>query len=820
MAYTSTDGGGSSREYSYPARERGPHAEKVRGDINAAVQAGVQQVAAVREGVELKDIALEFFSEINFDLTTERLDDRTASIELLSTREEGGRKYATVFVPEGKIENFIRKIDRYEHENDQRRKDGGPKNKDLVESIAGVRLPVVRSFWTDDPSRYPQSVDEAVWWEVWLRTGTDDADEVFARFVVEADSSGLRINRHVVSFPERLVFLVYGAEGQWANCLALFGMVAELRRAKEIPTDFVDLEPYEQGEFVAEAAARVQAPAITAPAVCLLDTGLNSGHPLLAPLADERDLHAVHPAWDTADHEGHGTQMAGVAAFGDGLAEFLAGDYMHAAQYRIESVKLIHPTVAHDPDNYGYVTTEAVAIAERANPRRRRVACLAITSDDRDVGFPTSWSAAIDQHTSGHDDDYRRLYVVAAGNIRELSRQQHQYPTTNYERYGIEDPAQSYNALTVGAYTNLTALRSDQYQGAVPVAPAGSLSPLSRTSRMWSAREWPFKPDIVMEGGNYITRAEDADLEACDDLRLLTTAFHPSGRLLDTMSDTSAAAAQAAKLSAELMSAYPHLWPETIRGLMVHSAQWTEQMLRDIPGQTREAVHQRLRSYGYGVPNGERAAWSVDNSVSLLVQESLQPFRKVGSDIKTHQCHFHSLPWPQEVLESLGELPITIRVTLSYFVEPSPGRRGWTSKFRYASHGLRFAMRGPTESDDAFTKRISKAAWSEEERKPSAERTVDRPATSESQPWVIGSTVRVRGSVHSDWWTGTAADAAASGVIAVYPITGWWKERGHLNRYDRQARYAMIVTIESEDASVDLYTPIAQQLGITIETTA
>ena len=367
---------------------------------------------------------------------------------------------------------------------------------------------MVRSFWTDHPIRYPQSVDEAIWWEVWLRTGMNDADEVFASFIVEADASGLRINQHIVKFPERMVFLVYGAEAQWARCLALFGMVAELRRAKELPTDFVDLNPSEQGAYTDEAATRIQAPPLSAPAVCLLDTGLNSGHPLLMPAFDERGLHTVHPDWDAADQEGHGTLMAGIAVFGDGLAEFLAGNHVLALRHRIESVKLLHPTVEHDPDNYGYVTTEAVAIAERANPERRRVACLALTSDDRDVGFPTSWSAAIDQHSSGHDDNYQRLYVVAAGNVREMSRQHHQYPTTNYERYGIEDPAQAYNTLTVGAYTNLAALRSDQYQGAAPVAPAGGLSPMSRTSRMWTARDWPFKPDIVMEGGNYITREE------------------------------------------------------------------------------------------------------------------------------------------------------------------------------------------------------------------------------------------------------------------------------------------------------------------------
>jgi len=36
-----------------------------------------------------------------------------------------------------------------------------------------------------------------------------------------------------------------------------------------------------------------------------------------------------------------------------------------------------------------------------------------------------------------------------------------------------------------------------------------------------------------------------------------------------------------------------------------------------------------------------------------------------------------------------------MRITLSYFVEPSPGEVGWKDRYRYASHGLRFELNGP-----------------------------------------------------------------------------------------------------------------------------
>jgi len=67
----------------------------------------------------------------------------------------------------------------------------------------------------------------------------------------------------------------------------------------------------------------------------------------------------------------------------------------------------------------------------------------------------------------------------------------------------VQDPAQAWNALTVGALTELDTVPTDPtYTGWEVVAPAGELSPHSRTSLLFGERPWPIKPDIVMEGGN------------------------------------------------------------------------------------------------------------------------------------------------------------------------------------------------------------------------------------------------------------------------------------------------------------------------------
>ena len=84
---------------------------------------------------------------------------------------------------------------------------------------------------------------------------------------------------------------------------------------------------------------------------------------------------------------------------------------------------------------------------------------------------------------------------------------------------------------------------------------------------------------------------------------------------------------------------------------------------------------------------------------------------------------------------------------------------------------------------------------------------------------MIGSTGRDKGSIHSDIWQGTARELAESGVIAIFPIIGWWRERAHLGRVSKRARYSLIVSITTSAEDVDIYTPVANLVGITIPVT-
>lgn len=802
--YTARGGGGGS-VYQLPVRDRLVHAQRLKQELQAADQ------EAQNRGLRDDDPRpLTYELQPNALQVVESLERRQSGIELLSVVKHPTKIVASVRVPAAKrriVEAVFHRYETKEHPRSNR-----PSHQDLVESIDGLRLATEEDLWTDSLP-FPGQ-DESVWWEVWLFHDTaTTAESTVDAFTALAQQAGLRVNPRRVVFPDRVVILVHGAFATWHNEPRLLLSVAELRKAKELAGEYLVLNAEDQAELVAEARENIQPPPEDAPAVCMLDTGVDRVHPLLKLALAAEDTQAVDRTWGVDDHDQgkHGTGMAGIALYGSLTEELMQGAQV-SLSHRLESMKILPRVGTNDPDLYGEITQQAIARAEANAPERNRVGCLAVTADGRDGGLPSSWSGALDQLCAGGPlTGDPKLICVAAGNLRdEIANTAYQYPVLEGEASGIEDPGQAWNALTVGAYTELVSITDTDFDGYEPIAPSGDISPTSRTSIAWPEeyrKGWPLKPDIVMEGGNWAATAGGIR-DTPDDLGLLTTIVHPSGRLLTVTRDTSPATAAAARLAAVVWSQYPGLWPETIRGLVVHSAKWTPAMCERFNGNSKAVVQQRLRCYGYGVPDLGRALYSAENAATLLFEGQIQPYKLDGSDVKTNQMHIHELPWPQQVLEELGDTVVKMKVTLSYFVEPSPGRRGWTRRHRYASHGLRFDAKRPTETVEQFIRRLSETSEEEEE--------ATTAATTQAQPWVVGINGRSLGSVHCDWWEGTAADLAASGYLAIYPVTGWWRERKSLERWGSNARYSLIVTLETEQ-DVQLYTAIQNVATVQVE---
>lgn len=794
--YPGSGGSGGSR---LPTRDPIAHGAKLRGDLKS--------VQLVQDTIEKERARLQIeaeASQINFDIDPnkgfkpESLENATAGIalSLLHTREDGAG-HAIVRVPKGEVTTFIRKLEQYEDPN-QQTQSGKPKHQPLFACVSGIRPPTIRDFWTGPDDEFP--TEEKVYhWEVWVRR---DVGATHLRN--QANRLGLTIGQQTLTFPDREVVLARATIQAMTNLLRLVDSITELR-PPNLARPFLEMKPKEQSDWIADLLSRAQ-PVPTRARVCLLDTGLDYGHPLLAPAIDEEAVLAYNSSWGKQDHGGHGTLMAGLIVYGEHLATHLESNDSVPIEITLESVKILPPPPAeNEPALYGEITKSCVALVEAHNAEQR-VFCLAVTANPSPTGEPSSWSAAIDQICSGAEepDDASRLVLISAGNS-DWNHGNYGYPEWNHELSPIQEPAQAWNAVTVGSCTHFYGI-FDDYPSYVSVASRGDLSPFSSTSVPACDGVWASQPDIVFEGGNLLLHPEGLR-EVPPEFALLSTRRRLGGfagaALLDIIYETSASTAVASHFAAKLMTEYPDARPETIRGLMIHSARWTDPMLESFPEDTgRTRVRKRQACFGMGAPDLERARYSQRNALTLVVEREIQPFTNDG---KTNELHLHDIPWPTQVLESLEATPVELRVTLSYFIEPNPGSRGWKGRYRYASHGLRFEVCTASDDEASFSKRINKAAREEGEKAGSS---------SDVGEWTIGPDARHRGSVHSDIWKGTARDLAAKHLVAVYPAKGWWSERAALGRQESKAWYSLIISLETPPvvgtAEIDIYSAVAE----------
>ncbi len=716
---------------------------------------------------------------------------------------------ATVYIPKTKSRHFLKRIEQYGSEDTKPNSLGQtkPKNEKLVASIEDIRVALLKAFWTDDATELPSNKQQK-WIEVWLSSESDIVSDKFRSAAVDLGMQG-RAECQPLKFPERTVHLLFANREQLLALLDASDDLAELRAAREPCNFFLDMAGYEQADWINDLLSRTTFDDSRNISVCILDGGVNAGHPLINPVLAAADQHAVMPHWGTHDHDphGHGTRMAGIAAYGN-LQDALESSGSITIRHILESSKILPPGTEQNPmELWGSITAQGIYRAEIEAPARKRIVCMAVTAiDTRNRGKPTSWSGELDQLVAGVADDRRRLIVISAGNIDDPAEWAG-YPATNLTNE-IHDPAQSWNALTVGAYTELTQISDPKLTGYTSLAPGGVLSPCSTTSTTWSQNEWPIKPEIVMEGGNVARDPTGSAVEIDDLLVLSTLSLHEVGHFAP-FGRTSAATAHAAFLAAQILTEYPNVWPETVRGLLVHSAEWTESMMAQFPvGNGKTGFRKILRTCGYGVPDLKSALWCLGNRLTLVSESELSPFKKEDGRYVTNELQLYELPWPQQQLADLGETNVKMRVTLSYFIEPGPGEIGWKDKYKYSSHGLRFELNSPSEVKEEFMKRLNKEARDDDERGPGTKAPSDH--------WKLGSQLRDVGSIHSDIWTGTAIDLARSNLVAVLPFAGWWKTRSHLGRWNRPARYSLIVSIDSPSQDVDIYTPVVNMITVPV----
>lgn len=753
---------------------------------------------------------------------------------LSSRRTEGRAEEAIVFVPDDARQGLTRRLEEY---GALGLRNSPPKHIaefEKIERIAAAETSKLFNAGTnfDDPA--PR------WWELWVRK----LGGVPGALIRAAQNARIDVHPQQLLFPDTTVVFVHTTARQaLAFASRVPGAIEEIRPGLGTIEPFLTLGEgrVTQHDYVDDLAERIIPARSDAPTICVMDTGVAAAHPLLVDGLAAAS--AVDAAWGTEDHYrhgGHGTSVMSLALLGD-LEHPMNDSRIIELTHTVESVKLLPPPgfAPTPPPSYGVVTQSAVAIIEAERPGPERAFCLASCHPDADSSRPSSWSGAIDQIAAGSmvgerefardaTETPKRLVLVAAGNfVGGLANQVD-------EGGPITDPAQSWNALTIGGYTTKIELDEDNL---TPIRGANEVSPYSTCTRGLPTDLLPIKPEVLFEAGNMTVD----ELGYCDwhpALSLLAAGNTVEAEPLVPFWATSAAVGMAGHFLGQLQAALPGLWPETYRALVVQSARWPEPIRRRLIGTGKSwktgprALAERravLRQAGFGVPQLDAAIASAKNDFTMIAQAEIQPYAAGtgGGPPVYNAIHFYDLPWPKTALADLKDKAVSLRVTLSYFIEPNLTGKGATRPETYRSFGLRFALKKRDETEEQFRSRLSQLqATAERDELLDADEDEGLEATTgeangdeaggkrktQTSKWLIGPGAVSAGSLHCDIWRGKASDLVDHDAIAVHPAPGWWKSHGGKGRFGDSGRYALVLSISADGSEVDLYAEAANVL--------
>jgi len=403
-------------------------------------------------------------------------------------------------------------------------------------------------------------------------------------------------------------------------------------------------------------APQARDPAADAPLIGVIDSG-STDHPLLAPSLV--DSIGIPPALGTADIYGHGTKVAGIAAFGD-LRECVASG-IFASPVRIISAKVVN-----DQGQFDDTATVPVQMRDAIlalHERGCRIINLSLGDMHRipyDDGRVSQWAAMLD--TLARQLDI--VIIVSAGNAAGDHRapwgEQADLITQTYPHYlvaksnRIIDPAPAAIALTVGSLAHANGLPTENIAGAElrTITEMNMPTPVTRSG---PGANGAIKPDLVDFGGTCLFDGMGPRVATGHHYAsagMLTLRADYLAGLLTSATGTSMAAPRVAYKAALLLRALPTASANMIRALLALSASIPAESVQCLSPLGKGAA---LTCCGYGVPNLARALSSEERRVVLIADRQ---------ELATDQFALFRVPLPKEFQTTKGKR--RIRVSLAF----------------------------------------------------------------------------------------------------------------------------------------------------------
>lgn len=574
--------------------------------------------------------------------------------------------------------------------------------------------------------------------------------------------------------------------------------------------------PQQAARAAAQLAAVVtpMEPDVAAPAVCVIDSGIQESHTFLEPAIDAPASYCFLPGTNTADvgdyvrPAGHGTRVAGAVLYGETIVD----EGSVQLPFWIQNARVLDEQNTMPVELLPAAVIRAVVDRFHGGSRRTRIFNHSINAYvSCRTRHMSAWAAEIDMLCNSYDI----LVIQSAGNLQISGNNPYpgvkdhlnagrEYPDYFCEASArIANPSQSLQAITVGSIAYGAFEAGDWRTFAQGL---GRPSAFSRSGPgIWNT----IKPEVVEYGGDDVrTHNVPADVQdggrvaaACPEL--IRSTMYPPGPAFDRdETGTSFAAPKVTRLAARLQQLFPDQSALLYRALIIQSARWpswADDLLKQLRNpelqdqvrkqQLLDEASRVIRSIGYGHPDENRATANIDYRTTFITNDE--------KTIRARECHIYQVPIPMELRRPGDEFDLRIDVTMSYCAQPRRTRRNLR---RYLSTWVDWKSSRLGESIDDFRVRALKE-----------EESGTEPLPASGIPWTLNEsaisgfvrdTKRNNGTVQKDWATVKSNMLPENFCIAVVGHQGWSHDP------DSEARYALTVTFEILGQEIVIYEPL------------